>query len=143
MPADIRSFRDLEVWQRAVDLVIEAYQVAHRLPRSEQFELSSQVRRAAVSIPANIAEGHARRGKTYLNCVRIAIGSLAELDTHVEVALRLKLLNTPEPTVLEAEIVRVGQMLHALARSLRRRFVVKTVTGLSTVLVVAAVWLRF
>jgi four helix bundle protein len=58
----IRSFRDLEVWKLSMDLVVETYAVAMKLPRSEQYELSGQIRRSVVSIPSNIAEGHTRRG---------------------------------------------------------------------------------
>jgi four helix bundle protein len=118
----IRSFRDLDVWQVAMDLVTSVYRVANRLPASERFELSAQIRRAAVSVPSNVAEGHALRKsrKSYLRHVRIALGSLAELDTDIELAVRLGLINPADVTTLVDDIRRTGQLLHGLARSLRR-----------------------
>ncbi len=86
----IKSFRDLRVWQSGMDLVTEIYRLTQSFPREEQYGLTSQVRRAAVSIPSNIAEGHARESsKEYLNHLSIAQGSLAELQTQVEIATRL------------------------------------------------------
>ena len=89
----ILSFRDLDTWKRAMDLAVVSYGLAGRLPSTERFELSSQIRRAAVSIPANIAEGHA--GGSVGRCIhhlRIALGSLGELQTDFEIALRLRFL---------------------------------------------------
>jgi four helix bundle protein len=118
----IRSFRDLEVWQIAMDLVVSVYKVANRFPSSETFELSAQVRRAAVSVPSNIAEGHAQRRsrKTYLRHVRIALGSLAELDTDIELAVRLQMVRALDVESVVVEIRRTGQLLHGLARALNR-----------------------
>ena len=83
----IRSFRDLDAWTAAMDLACAAYDIAERLPPTERFELASQIRRAAVSIPSNIAEGHACGLRNrYRNHVRIAAGSLGELATQVEIA---------------------------------------------------------
>jgi four helix bundle protein len=118
---EIKSFRDLDVWNVAMDLVVEAYGVAHALPRSEQFELSAQLRRSAVSIASNIAEGHARRGRAYRNHVLIAPGSTAELETQIEAAVRLELLTAAQVRPAVELIARVGQMLHGLARALRRK----------------------
>jgi four helix bundle protein len=119
----IRSFRDLEVWQIAMDLVVSVYKVANRFPSSEKFELSAQVRRAAVSVPSNIAEGHAQRRsrKTYLRHVRIALGSLAELDTDIELAVRLQMVSALDVQSVVVEIRRTGQLLHGLARALNRQ----------------------
>ena len=77
--SQIVSFRDLDAWKAAMDLVMAAYDVAHQLPTTERFELAAQIRRAAVSIPSNIAEGQATGpGGRYRHHVRIALGSLAE-----------------------------------------------------------------
>jgi four helix bundle protein len=122
---EIRSYRDLGVWQRGVDLTLIAYALAQRLPSSERYELSAQIRRAATSIPANVAEGHARRGKAYLHHVRIALGSLAELETHVEVARRLGFLSDADVASLLKETTPLGKMLHGLRRSLVRRLLSK------------------
>ena len=117
----IVRFRDLEVWNLAMDLVLLVYDLATALPNSERFELSSQLRRAAVSIPSNIAEGHARRGKPYRNHVLIALGSTAEIETQIEVAVRLGFLDLQHVAPAQALLERVGQMLHGLERSLKRQ----------------------
>jgi four helix bundle protein len=91
--SQIRSHRDLLVWQRAMDLVEHCYRATTHLPKSEVYGLSSQLQRAAVSVPANIAEGHGRKStRAYLHHLSIAYGSLAELETHIEIACRLKYL---------------------------------------------------
>ena len=86
----IKSYEDLEVWKLGVELSLRCYGIAGQLPPSQKYELSSQMRRCAVSIPANIAEGHARRQpKPFLFHVNIALGSLAEWATYLVVAERL------------------------------------------------------
>ena len=90
----VRYFRDLQAWQSAMDLAVAAYGLAGQLPPTHRFELGSQIRRSASSIPSNIAEGHSQRGdRVFLRHVRIALGSLAELDTQVEIAIRSKLVD--------------------------------------------------
>ncbi len=89
----IVSFRDLDTWKAAMDLAVAAHDAASRLPATQRFELGSQIRRSATSVPSNVAEGHAHRGnRTFLRHVRIALGSLAELDTQVELSRRQSLL---------------------------------------------------
>jgi four helix bundle protein len=121
---EIKSFRDLEVWNAGMDLVTVAYKLAAMLPESERFVLSAQVRRSSISIPSNIAEGHARRGRAYRNHVLIALGSTAELETHLEAAVRLQFLTAVDVRAAVDLIARVGQMLHGLRRSLQRRTLV-------------------
>jgi len=117
----ILSFRDLDVWNAAMDLVMSAYLVAGKLPTSQQYELAVQMRRAAVSIPSNIAEGHASGpGGRYRHHVRIAIGSLAELDTQLELALRLRFVQQEALATVTQQLTRTRQLLHGLARSQRR-----------------------
>ena len=118
---DCRTFRDLDVWNAAMELVLVGYALASQLPRTEQYELSAQLRRCVISIPSNIAEGHARRGRAYRNHVRIALGSLAELDTQVEAAVRLNFLTQTQVEALTQLMARVGQMLHGLLRALSRQ----------------------
>ena len=90
----IESYRDLEAWQSAIELSLEVFAVASQLPGSERFELGSQMRRAGVSVPSNVAEGQASGpGRRYLHHVEIALGSLAELDTHVEIVRRRQLVS--------------------------------------------------
>jgi len=120
--SQVLSFRDLDVWQVAMDLVVAVYRETECLPPAERFGLTSQIRRAALSIPSNIAEGHARRNEgAYLNHVRIAIGSQAELDTQIEAALRLGFLEAASAATLLSDLGRLRQMLYGLRRSLQRR----------------------
>lgn len=116
----ITSFRDLLVWQRSMALVERVYELTERFPGSERFGLVKQLRRAAVSIPSNIAEGHAQRTGQFLNHLIIAIGSEAELQTQLELASRLKLADRSEILPVLAEAAAVGRMLRGLARSLTR-----------------------
>ncbi|MGI5869233.1 MAG: four helix bundle protein, partial [Kiritimatiellia bacterium] len=87
---EIKSYRDLIVWQKAVDLCIEVYRLASKFPKTEQFVLSDQIRRAAISVPSNIAEGHARHSrKDFARFLMIAQGSIAELETQLYLAVRM------------------------------------------------------
>jgi four helix bundle protein len=117
----VLSFRDLEVWQASMDLVVEIYRASKGFPVEEKYGLTSQLRRAGVSVPSNIAEGHARKGDgAFLNHVRIALGSLAEVATQLEVATRLEYLDAKQSLDL-CEVDRSRQMLHDLRRSLERK----------------------
>jgi four helix bundle protein len=88
----IKSYRDLTVWQKAIELVIKIYALTDKFPTEERFGLTSQMRRAAVSIPSNIAEGNFRRStKDYVQFLKIAFGSGAELETQLEIIKRLPL----------------------------------------------------
>ena len=121
MPGII-SFRDLEAWQLAMELVEGIYRATEGFPPAERYGLTSQIRRAAVSIPSNIAEGHARGSEgVYLNHVKIALGSQAELGTQIEIASRLGLLDANATGSLVNNLDRVRQVLHGLRRSLERR----------------------
>ena len=118
--AIIASFRDLVVWQKSITLAEVAYGLADSLPRKDQFELASQMRRSAASVPANIAEGHnGRSRRAYANHIAIALGSLAEFESHVELAIRLGLLDPSVATPLLERATEVNRMLHALARGLK------------------------
>ncbi|HZG51052.1 MAG TPA: four helix bundle protein [Pyrinomonadaceae bacterium] len=93
----IKSHRDLIAWQKAMKLVVAVYKLSKNFPKEELYGLTSQLRRAAVSIPANIAEGQGRRSKTeFKQFLGHARGSLLEPDTHLELALRLEYLNLTE-----------------------------------------------
>jgi len=112
------SFRDLEVWQLSMQLVEDVYRVTRLMPR-EEFDLRRQLRRAAVSIPANVAEGWRRRSRlAYRNHVSIALGSQAELETELEIASRIDAL--PAQAYLDvASLARsVGRMLTRLHQRL-------------------------
>ncbi len=116
----VRSYRDLVVWQKAMDLVAECYRVTKLLPEEETYGLVSQIQRAAVSVPANIAEGHGRDHLgDYLHQLSIANGSVMELETHLLLAERLGYVGAIEcALLLTAE---VGRMLAGLTKSLRTR----------------------
>ena len=115
-----RKHRDLLVWQRAVALVELVYGATESFPASERFGLSGQMRRAAVSVPANIAEGYARSGtRELLHFLSISAGSLSELDTLIELAQRLGHLDDPEE--LRKTMDDVSGMLMGLQASLRKR----------------------
>jgi four helix bundle protein len=118
--SDIRTYRDLKAWQKAMDLVRLVYQATHQMPASERFGLTNQMRRAAVSIPSNIAEGYARQTTAdYIRFLRTARGSLAELSTQTEIALSLKML--PENPPLISLLQEVDRILQALIRSLEQK----------------------
>ena len=120
--ARIRGYRDLIVWQRAMELVPSVYGLSNRLPKEEQFGLISQIRRAAVSVPANIAEGQAREGsKAFSNHLSIARGSLAELDTLLLLSVRLGYLMEPDLAAVTAQIIEVRRLLQGLLRTLLTR----------------------
>ncbi|MFN0055498.1 MAG: four helix bundle protein [Planctomycetales bacterium] len=116
------GYRGLLVWQKAMDLVESSYRMTHSFPECERFGLSSQIQRAAVSIPANLAEGHSRGGtREFLYFVRIACGSIAELETHIEVARRLNYLSAMRFAELNRQAEEVGRMLSGLRASLQKK----------------------
>jgi four helix bundle protein len=121
-PRKIRNYRDLAVWQRGMDIALAVYKVTKHFPDDERFGLTSQLRRAATSVPANIAEGHARSStRDYLRHISIAIGSLAETATFVELAGRLNYGTLEELRKIYDMTNDERRMLRALQRSLRRR----------------------
>jgi four helix bundle protein len=118
----IRNYRDLAVWQKGMDIALAVYKITKGFPDDERFGLTSQLRRAAVSVPANIAEGHARSTtKDYLRFVSIAIGSLAETATFIELAGRLNYGDMIELRRIFEMITEERRMLRTLQKSLRRR----------------------
>jgi four helix bundle protein len=118
----IQSHRDLKVWQLGMDIAERIYQMTRQLPDDERFGLISQLRRAAVSIPANIAEGNARQStKEYLNHLSIAVGSLAEVETFIDLVLRLHYLHPEAVKGLTDLLGEERRMLRGLQRSLRTK----------------------
>jgi four helix bundle protein len=113
--SEVRSYRDLQVWQRAMDVAVGTYELTRTYPREELFGLTSQSRRAAASIAANIAEGYGRASKpSYLNFLKIARGSLKELETHLILAERVGLTSSDAVRPVLAQTDEVGRMLHGL-----------------------------
>ncbi|TAM45286.1 MAG: four helix bundle protein [Acidobacteria bacterium] len=120
MTERVKDYRDLKVWQRAMDLVPMTYRLARSLPKHEQFSLADQIRRSVVSVPANIAEGQARKHtREFLQHLSIARGSLAELHTLMLVAERLQYLTHEELATLEQAIIDVRMPLSGLIKSLQ------------------------
>ena len=120
MPSVIKSYRDLLVWQKAIDLVVDAYRATAPFPKSETYGLTSQIRRAATSIPANIAEGYGRGSrKEYVQFLTFAQGSLKELETHFIVAEKLSYLTAVQMNRLLSQTDELGRMLGSLIRKLR------------------------
>ena len=114
----IKSHRDLIVWQKAVDFVVAIYDLTKGFPREEMYGLISQIRRAATSIPANIAEGQGRRLKgEYQNFPGNARGSLCELDTHLEVSYRLTFISENQYQMFRGKMDEIGRMLNGLMRA--------------------------
>ena len=116
----VSSYRDLRVWQKAMDLVVTSYEVTKQFPQTELYGLVSQIQRAVVSIPANIAEGHGREHLgDYIHHLSIANGSLMELETHFLLAERLGYLKVESLNRLLDQTAEVGRMLAGLIRSLK------------------------
>lgn len=118
----IRNYRDLLVWQKAMHLVEEVYQLTSRFPPDERFGLVAQLRRAAVSIPSNIAEGQARKStREFVQFISLAEGSLAEVDTQLLLSERLGLCVDRDVQTLFSVIEEIRKMLMALGARLNER----------------------
>ena len=115
----IASYRGLDVWQLAMDIVIEIYRLTRAFPAEEKFGLTAQLRRATVSIPSNIAEGHSRLGAAeFRRFVSIARGSVAEVETQIAVAVALGFIGADEIKSLSTQLDRLSKMLFGLYRRL-------------------------
>lgn len=118
----VSSYRDLVVWQRGVELCLDVYRLTARFPKEELYGLAAQMRRCVVSIPSNIAEGHARDStKDYLRFIAIARGSLAELETQITIAKHLTYFDAESSNQLLGRCEEESRMLTALRVSLVRR----------------------
>ena len=118
----VQSYRDLIAWQKAMELVTEIYRATHRFPKEELFGLMSQLRRAAVSIPSNIAEGKGRLSKgEFRQFLGNARGSLAELETQILIARNLDYLDEAETNRLLAMVEEVGKILNGLISAVKNQ----------------------
>jgi four helix bundle protein len=118
----MQTYRELDVWKVAIDLVEQVYMLTRGFPAEEKFGLVAQMRRAAVSIPAKIAEGYGRTHRgDYLHHLSIARGSLLELETHLVISVRLALAAGDQTQPIDAAIDRVGRMLYKLIEFLNRQ----------------------
>lgn len=116
---EIKDFKDLVVWQRAMDLVAEVYQVVKKLPKEELYALSDQIRRAVISIPSNIAEGYGRNSsKEFSHFISIAKGSKSELETQLLLCVKIDYLKESDIQNVMYLIDQVGKMLYSLQEKL-------------------------
>jgi four helix bundle protein len=124
MPAGdaIKSYKDLDVWKMAMSLAESCYRVTKDFPRDEMYGMTSQIRRASASIPANVAEGYGRdQTGGFIQFLRIAQGSARELETHLILAGRVDLLRSDVVSGLLDECERISKMLRSMIRSLEAR----------------------
>ena len=122
MSSGLKSFRDLVVWQKAMELVTEIYKVSQKFPKEEMFGLTSQIRRASVSIPSNIAEGRGKSSKgEFQQFLFHARGSLAEVETQILIAINLGFLKKEEVTDINQLIASVGRLLHGLIAAIKKK----------------------
>ncbi|MFA4951351.1 four helix bundle protein [Brevundimonas sp.] len=122
MTASVQSYRDLVVWQKSMGLAVEAYRLTRLMPKQEEFRMTSQIIRAAASVPANIAEGHGRgTRKDYAHFISIARGSLSEIETFVLLVKALELADAERCEAVLELAAEVGRMLTALRNRLSPR----------------------
>lgn len=120
--AGVSSYRDLLVWRASVELATRCYEVTAGFPSAELYGMTSQIRRASVSVAANIAEGHGRDGTgNFIQFLRVAQGSLKELETHLLICSRVGLLDGEVAAPLEGQCDEIGRMLRSLIRTLETR----------------------
>ena len=118
----VRSYKDLEVWQRSMQLAEDCYRATADFPREEMYGMTAQIRRATCSIPANIAEGYGRdQTGAFVQFLRIAQGSARELETHLILAARVRLLREDVRDMLLDECERISKMLRSMIRALQSR----------------------
>ncbi len=118
----MKSFRELRIWEAAMNLVEKIYQITRDFPKEELYGLTSQLRRAAVSIPSNIAEGHTREHlKEYLHHISMAQASLAEVDTQLEIGLRLRYVSATRLDPMQSDLSSLGRQLYSLRNSLTKK----------------------
>lgn len=116
----MRPHRNLDVWNKSIDLILDIYEFTKKFPKSEEYALTSQLRRAAISIPSNIAEGAGRQTKKeFIQFLHIAQGSASEIDTQLEIAFRLGYLDDAEKMKLDMQISNIGKMITGLQRSIK------------------------
>ena len=117
----VESYRDLRVWQKAMDLAVIIFSLALKFPKDQIYVMSAQMQRAANSVPSNIAEGHARDStKEYLHFVSISLGSIAELETQLILCERLKFLSTEQARHALDLADEIGKMLRGVQRGLKK-----------------------
>ncbi|WP_109576005.1 four helix bundle protein [Aminobacter sp. AP02] len=122
MPGVINSYKDLVVWQVSVELAVNCYSATKVFPTNEAFGMTAQIRRASTSIAANIAEGHGRESTgSFIQFLRVAQGSLKELETHIILSGRVGLMRDAETRKLLEQSDEIGRMLRSMIRSLQQK----------------------
>ena len=123
----MKGYQELKVWKKAYDLCLEIYKITNTFPASEKYGLTSQIRRSAISIPSNIAEGHERQHlKEYIQFLHVALGSIAELGTQIMISKDIGYLSEESFVKIESEIVEIGKMLNGLTNSLIKKLAPET-----------------
>ena len=118
----IQSYRQLIAWQKSMELVRQIYEITKTFPKEEVYGLTSQIRRAAVSVPSNIAEGQGRDStKEFLHHLSIAYGSLIEVETQILIAESLNYLKTEEVKLILEKTAEAGRLINGLSRSLKQK----------------------
>jgi four helix bundle protein len=119
MERTIKSFRDLNIWQKGIDLVKDIYKETQNFPRQEIYGLTNQIRRAAISIPSNIAEGHIRQHRAeFRQFLSVALGSLAELETQIVISRELNYISTEKSLNVIDQMGSLGKMIRGLIKKL-------------------------
>ena len=120
MSTEVRSYKDLIIWQKSIDLVVEIYKALKSFPREELYALSDQIKRSAVSVPSNIAEGQSRQHTgEFRQFLYIALGSLAELDTQLIIAHKLGYIDSKNNEFFAAKVIELRKMVSVLISKLK------------------------
>jgi len=118
----LKSFKELKVWQKSYKLCLKVYKITKKFPKTEVYSFTSQMRRAALSIPCNIAEGYGRKTTPdYLRFLYMSYGSICELETQILLAGDLEYIETESLSELQSDIGEVERMLKALIKSIERK----------------------
>jgi four helix bundle protein len=119
--SEVRSYRDLLIWQKGMQLAEDCWLMTRSYPKEELFGMTSQIRRSAASVPANIAEGYGRESRgEYIHFLRVSQGSLKELETHLILSARVGLCQETDTSALLSTSEEIGRMLRALIRKLQK-----------------------
>jgi four helix bundle protein len=118
----MKSHKDLDVWNKGIDLVTMIYNITRRFPKDELYSLTNQIRRAAISIPSNIAEGAARNStKEFIHFLFISLGSVAELETQIYLSVKLNYIESSASSTIQGELIKLRQMLLGLIHYLENK----------------------
>jgi four helix bundle protein len=116
----MKTHKDLEVWKKSISIVTDIYSLTKKFPKEEIYCITSQIRRSAISIPSNIAEGCSRRGvKEYINFLYISLGSATELDTHLIISQNLYFAHRDELLIIQSKLDEIRRMIIGLIKSLK------------------------